>query len=91
MAYTKGHIHVKNSVMQSVQMGLHTVTTPWRSSLAPHLEQALASSLQEAITHMGLPGNFILALSLPGHQQNLSEKGFLTHLFGMGDLSVGVT
>jgi hypothetical protein len=42
-------------------------------------------------THMRRPGNFILALSLPGHQQNLAEKGFLTHLVGMGDLSVGVT
>lgn len=27
-------------------------------------------------THMRLPGNFILALSLPGHQQNLAERGF---------------
>lgn len=26
-------------------------------------------------THMRRPGNFILALSVPGHQQNLAEKG----------------
>lgn len=32
-------------------MGLPTVTTPWRSSLAPHLEWAPESSSQEAITH----------------------------------------
>lgn len=87
----KGHIHIKSNLMQSIQMGLPTVTNPG----------ALIINTSFATGSLGLPLRKQLhthasawksypGLGWPGHKQNLEEKRFLSHLFGVGDLHAGV-
>lgn len=80
----KGHIPKKQPNVTNPDGTSLQSQTLWRSSLTPHLQQALMVFLSGSnYTHMhpASPGNCILGFGWPGHQQNLAERGsFLIYL-----------